>query len=373
MKIIVPSPSEVDRISQENFLNNIDIRIHEKPKPRFVMETKASLYGEYKYWVTDSGGNIESYGHHTNLITDLGLDIAAIEGWDNGSVTIRGAATLTTNTALPTNGDITITGAIAGATSVTANGGFNASESHAITDGGTKLTATYIKNYFFVFTTAVTVSDFNLHRNAIQQPLIREVFRDISNNQASLNINGSVPNPKSLRIEHTLIVKIDYTQSPALGNITMEEYNIGNVLIGSTVYNGYHAFANPLVSHTQNIANLYCQPHTTVNITTFRNVLLNVNTDISNDRLADNAVSWLTTGDTSNTVTLDVYTNGNRFRDRRMTLVESYGNGNAYGFGSAHSTSRYGRKFIFDSAQAPLVKANSHQVRWTNRVSWDRV
>jgi hypothetical protein len=177
-----------------------------------------------------------------NLITNRGLDGLAERNWDGTSTTLTGVQTqswrrrlaIGTGSTAPNVTDTTLDNEVQReATSGTFPEGHNTHYLDEVTD---EFVAESLVTRLATMTADRNVTEFGLSYETTGNIFVRELLRD----GGGTPITVSLLNGKTLRVDHTLEVRLPAPVAGTPVTINIEEYDAGNNLVDTTPYGVIH-------------------------------------------------------------------------------------------------------------------------------------
>lgn len=319
------------------------------------VNVRTGVYGWTRWAVLDEHDRVERLGPwQRNLIVNGGLDVLAnndlLSVWDTHSSSgFRNKLYVGDGSTAPANTDTTLANKVG---ETTDNGGFSTSRSISETGGNVELEVT--GTWVFTASVAQNLSEYGFVTTNADTLIIRELFRDGSNNPITISLNAG----KKLRLEHTAVFTVP--QGAAV-SFDIEEYDTGDNLVNTNSYTGLlYAHSGRASVSTSSYENIYA---------TFRaNTGWLMDTRPVLDYQSDPTVA-ATVG-----ASIDAYTPGTFQGTRRVNVNEATGTGfdiTGFGVGQKLFSSYDGWTIILDGAQV-VPKDDLHTLEFVVTHTWGR-
>lgn len=173
-----------------------------------------------------------------NLITDLGLNRLAALSCFSTSTTIatawRRRLAVGTGSTAPAVGDTTLDNEVQRAAT---SGGFSSgSNTYSLDTGTNEWVAESLVTRLVTMTESRNITEFGLAQETTADIVIRELLRD----SGGTPITVTIPEGKTLRVDHTLEVRLPAPESGVAATLDIEEYDISDALVDTIGYDITH-------------------------------------------------------------------------------------------------------------------------------------
>ena len=307
----------------------------------------------------------------SNLITDQGLDVFATPGSEDSTAGARSILTSSglraflhvgTGSTAPAEADTTLDNEVQRAAS---NGGFgDGSRSIAFVDAEKLHRETILVRRAVTMTADRNLTEFGFSHANNADVNIRELFRDSGGTPVTISLLDG----KIIRVDHTLFLEIPAPDGGIAGQFDLEEYDVGNNLIGSTTYDYFMAARCNYAGGFQTRMFASCNPATTGNQRPHIGVL-NQSQGTQQDTFPSNI---LNANYNSSRGSWDAYSLGSYESVIRHTFTPAEANGTKHGLVMTTSGGMAGFMAVLDDP-ATFDKVDTDELRIALKVSWGRL
>ena len=342
-----------------------------------ILPSRATLRGRVRWSVLDERGAPEvprSPGgfalapakgvEQPNLITDLGLDRMAelsCLGLTAGATapgTWRRRLAVGTGSTAPAVGDTTLDNEVQ--RDATSGGFDNGLNTYSLDTTTNEWVAESMVTRLVTMTANRNLTEFGLAHETTADIVIRELLRD----GGGTPITVTIPEGKSLRVDHTLEVRLPAPEAGIQTSLNIEEYDVSDNLTNTLSYNvthgGYHAAGD-----MAGVFMVWDPP---------RGTGPGANAVNSSWVYSRSTAPWPMAG-TSQSLTLAGYTPGSHERTKRATFTTAQANAALYGFrvsgGTIGVDTQRGWVIRFDTP-ATYTKQDTDTLRIGLVSSWAR-